>query len=118
MQFVTGHVCGNVTSEILTMSLLPPPPGHTYLSLDGRLKVAIQPQPQRLHIGENLQLECGAVGRPIPRYQWHRNGVPIPNATKRKLVVRGWLLVITKGWQEPGDAIGTRGLQLNILQYT
>uniref|UniRef100_A0A3Q3WYK6 Uncharacterized protein n=1 Tax=Mola mola TaxID=94237 RepID=A0A3Q3WYK6_MOLML len=59
--------------------------GHTYLSLDGRLKVAIQPQPQRLHTGENLQLECGAVGRPIPRYQWHRNGVPIPNATKRKL---------------------------------
>uniref|UniRef100_A0A673C4S0 MALT paracaspase 1 n=1 Tax=Sphaeramia orbicularis TaxID=375764 RepID=A0A673C4S0_9TELE len=54
----------------------------------GRLKVVIQPQPQRLHGGETLQLECGAVGRPIPRYQWHRNGVPILNATKRKLVVR------------------------------
>nr|XP_046241354.1 mucosa-associated lymphoid tissue lymphoma translocation protein 1 isoform X1 [Scatophagus argus]XP_046241355.1 mucosa-associated lymphoid tissue lymphoma translocation protein 1 isoform X1 [Scatophagus argus]XP_046241356.1 mucosa-associated lymphoid tissue lymphoma translocation protein 1 isoform X1 [Scatophagus argus] len=61
--------------------------GQSYHSLNGRLKLAIQPQPQRLHVGENLQLECGAVGRPIPRYQWHRNGVPIPNATKRKLVI-------------------------------
>uniref|UniRef100_A0A673CE45 MALT paracaspase 1 n=1 Tax=Sphaeramia orbicularis TaxID=375764 RepID=A0A673CE45_9TELE len=62
--------------------------GHGFYSLEGRLKVVIQPQPQRLHGGETLQLECGAVGRPIPRYQWHRNGVPILNATKRKLVVR------------------------------
>ncbi|XP_029999297.1 mucosa-associated lymphoid tissue lymphoma translocation protein 1 isoform X2 [Sphaeramia orbicularis] len=61
--------------------------GHGFYSLEGRLKVVIQPQPQRLHGGETLQLECGAVGRPIPRYQWHRNGVPILNATKRKLVI-------------------------------
>ncbi|KAM3611773.1 uncharacterized protein V6R79_024008 [Siganus canaliculatus] len=61
--------------------------GQSYHSLDGRLKVVIQPQSQRLHIGENLQLECGAVGRPIPRYQWHRNGIPIPNATKRKYII-------------------------------
>uniref|UniRef100_A0A671UH49 MALT paracaspase 1 n=1 Tax=Sparus aurata TaxID=8175 RepID=A0A671UH49_SPAAU len=53
----------------------------------GRLKLVIQPQSQRLNVGENLQLECGAVGRPIPRYQWHRNGVPIPSATKRKLMI-------------------------------
>lgn len=50
----------------------------------------IQPQTQLLHTGENLQLECGAVGRPIPRYQWYRNSVPIHEATKRKLVVRGF----------------------------
>ncbi|KAM4578910.1 mucosa-associated lymphoid tissue lymphoma translocation protein 1 isoform 2-T2 [Fundulus diaphanus] len=62
-------------------------PGQSYQSIDGRLKLAIQPQSQRLHVGETLQLECGAVGRPIPRYQWHRNGVPIPNATKRKLMI-------------------------------
>ncbi|XP_035763153.1 mucosa-associated lymphoid tissue lymphoma translocation protein 1 isoform X1 [Neolamprologus brichardi] len=61
--------------------------GQSYHSLDGRLKVVIQPQSQRLHVGEDLQLECGAVGRPIPRYQWHRNGVPIPNSTKRKLLI-------------------------------
>ncbi|CAJ1069201.1 mucosa-associated lymphoid tissue lymphoma translocation protein 1 isoform X1 [Xyrichtys novacula] len=61
--------------------------GHSYQSLGGRLKLVIQPQLQRLHVGENLQLECGAVGRPIPRYQWHRNGVPIPNATKRRLMI-------------------------------
>uniref|UniRef100_A0A3Q0T8T8 MALT1 paracaspase n=1 Tax=Amphilophus citrinellus TaxID=61819 RepID=A0A3Q0T8T8_AMPCI len=59
----------------------------SYHSLDGRLKLVIQPQSQQLHVGEDLLLECGAVGRPIPRYQWHRNGVPIPNATKRKLTI-------------------------------
>lgn len=62
-------------------------PGQSYHSLEGRLKLAIQPQSQQLHVGEALQLECGAVGRPIPRYQWHRNGVPILNGTKRKLMI-------------------------------
>ncbi|KAM4745605.1 mucosa-associated lymphoid tissue lymphoma translocation protein 1 isoform 2-T2 [Anableps anableps] len=62
-------------------------PGQSYQSIDGRLKLAIHPQSQRLHVGETLHLKCGAVGRPIPRYQWHRNGVPIPNATKRKLTI-------------------------------
>nr|XP_020453954.1 mucosa-associated lymphoid tissue lymphoma translocation protein 1 isoform X2 [Monopterus albus] len=61
--------------------------GQCYQSLEGRLKLVIQPQPQQINVGETLQLECGAVGRPIPRYQWHRNGVPIPNTTKRKLVI-------------------------------
>ncbi|XP_072288519.1 mucosa-associated lymphoid tissue lymphoma translocation protein 1 [Eucyclogobius newberryi] len=56
-------------------------------SLEGRTKVVIQPQPHQLHIGENLQLECGAVGRPIPHYQWYRNKVAIPNASRRKLMI-------------------------------
>ncbi|XP_061881066.1 mucosa-associated lymphoid tissue lymphoma translocation protein 1 isoform X2 [Entelurus aequoreus] len=56
-------------------------------SSEGRLKVAIQPQSQMLHAGQTLQLECGAVGRPIPRYQWHRNGVPVANAKRRKLTI-------------------------------
>ncbi|XP_026199275.1 mucosa-associated lymphoid tissue lymphoma translocation protein 1 isoform X1 [Anabas testudineus] len=62
-------------------------PVQSYQSLEGRLKLVIQPQSQRLYVGDPLQLECGAVGRPIPRYQWHRNGVPIPNATKRKFAI-------------------------------
>ncbi|XP_061751544.1 LOW QUALITY PROTEIN: mucosa-associated lymphoid tissue lymphoma translocation protein 1 [Nerophis ophidion] len=56
-------------------------------SSEGRLKVAVQPESQRLHAGQTLQLECGAVGRPIPRYQWHRNGVPVANAKRRKLTI-------------------------------
>ncbi|CAB1319535.1 unnamed protein product [Coregonus sp. 'balchen'] len=63
-------------------------------SLEGRLKVVIQPQGQRLLVGDALQLECGAVGRPIPRYQWHRNGVPLPfpEASKRRLTIPYLLL--------------------------
>ncbi|XP_061585565.1 mucosa-associated lymphoid tissue lymphoma translocation protein 1 isoform X2 [Cololabis saira] len=61
--------------------------GLSYHSLDGRLKLVMQPQFQHLHVGETLRLECGAVGRPIPRYQWHRNGVPIPNAAQRRLMI-------------------------------
>ncbi|CAL8348124.1 unnamed protein product [Lota lota] len=62
-------------------------PGASYPSVDGRLKVLIQPQPWQLMVGDTLQLECGALGRPIPHYQWHRNGVPLPNASKRKLTI-------------------------------
>nr|XP_040051163.1 mucosa-associated lymphoid tissue lymphoma translocation protein 1 isoform X2 [Gasterosteus aculeatus aculeatus] len=61
--------------------------GQGYHSLEGRLKLVIQPQSQRTYVGETLQMECGAVGRPIPRYQWHRNGAPVPNATRRKLAI-------------------------------
>ncbi|KAG7274708.1 hypothetical protein CRUP_021149 [Coryphaenoides rupestris] len=56
-------------------------------SMEGRLKVLIQPQPRQLMAGDTLQLECGAAGRPIPRYQWHRNGAPLPGASKRKLLI-------------------------------
>lgn len=73
---------------------VPRPPGRqSYNSPEGRLKLVIQPKSQQLNVGESLQLECGAVGRPIPHYQWYRNGVPLPNATKRKLVVRRLLFL-------------------------
>lgn len=82
------------TIEDITVMKSPllPLPGQSYHSLEGRLKLVIQPRSQWLHVGETLQVECGAVGRPIPRYQWHRNGVPVPNATKRKHMVRGGCL--------------------------
>uniref|UniRef100_A0A8C2DRE7 MALT paracaspase 1 n=1 Tax=Cyprinus carpio TaxID=7962 RepID=A0A8C2DRE7_CYPCA len=54
-------------------------------------KVLIQPQAQRLLVGDLLYLECGAIGRPLPQYQWYRNGVPIKKATKRKYTVKNLL---------------------------
>ncbi|XP_056151846.1 mucosa-associated lymphoid tissue lymphoma translocation protein 1 [Lampris incognitus] len=61
--------------------------GQSYHSLESSVKVVIQPQAQQVLAGETLQLECGAMGRPIPCYQWYRNGVPLHNASKRKLVI-------------------------------
>uniref|UniRef100_A0A4W4HFV1 MALT paracaspase 1 n=1 Tax=Electrophorus electricus TaxID=8005 RepID=A0A4W4HFV1_ELEEL len=55
-----------------------------WAQVDGRLRVVTQPKPQSLLVGDALYLECGAVGRPLPHYQWYRNGVPLKNATKRK----------------------------------
>nr|XP_015195674.1 PREDICTED: mucosa-associated lymphoid tissue lymphoma translocation protein 1 isoform X1 [Lepisosteus oculatus] len=56
-------------------------------SIDGRLKIVIQPQPQRLLIGDTLDLVCGAVGKPIPQYQWYKNGLPIKDATKKRCLI-------------------------------
>ncbi|XP_078531019.1 mucosa-associated lymphoid tissue lymphoma translocation protein 1 isoform X2 [Lissotriton helveticus] len=41
---------------------------------DNRLDIVVQPQPQKLTVGETLVLECAATGKPLPRYQWYRNG--------------------------------------------
>ncbi|XP_058231477.1 mucosa-associated lymphoid tissue lymphoma translocation protein 1 isoform X1 [Hemibagrus wyckioides] len=54
---------------------------------EGRLRVVIQPKPQSLLVGDALYLECGAVGKPLPCYQWYRNGAPLKKATKRKLSI-------------------------------
>ncbi|XP_020794254.1 mucosa-associated lymphoid tissue lymphoma translocation protein 1 isoform X2 [Boleophthalmus pectinirostris] len=109
---------------------------HSLSSVEGRTKVVIQPQPQQLHIGETLQLECGAVGRPIPHYQWYRNRMPIPNANKRKLVISHatpehhgkYICEITSGkeslWTSEADVViydmfaieaGSSGLFLNTV---
>ncbi|KAJ8415579.1 hypothetical protein AAFF_G00425590 [Aldrovandia affinis] len=56
-------------------------------TLEGRLKVVIQPQAQRLLVGDTLELECGAVGKPIPQFQWYRNGVPLKNTSRRRCTI-------------------------------
>lgn len=63
--------------------------GLVSLASEGRPRVLIQPQPQRLLVGDLLYLECGAIGRPLPQYQWYRNGVLIKKAIQRKYTVRG-----------------------------
>ncbi|XP_010129185.1 PREDICTED: mucosa-associated lymphoid tissue lymphoma translocation protein 1, partial [Buceros rhinoceros silvestris] len=54
---------------------------------ENKLRVCIQPRPQNLTVGDALVLECGAVGNPIPRYQWFRNGIPLANGSKNVYVV-------------------------------
>ncbi|XP_048147501.1 mucosa-associated lymphoid tissue lymphoma translocation protein 1 isoform X7 [Corvus hawaiiensis] len=52
-----------------------------------KLCICIQPQPQNLTVGDALVLECGAVGNPIPHYQWFRNGFPLANGSKNVYTV-------------------------------
>ncbi|XP_068107372.1 mucosa-associated lymphoid tissue lymphoma translocation protein 1 isoform X2 [Hyperolius riggenbachi] len=54
---------------------------------DNKLQICTHPQPQKLLTGERLVLECGSVGRPLPRYQWYRNGIAVPDATNRVYTV-------------------------------
>ncbi|XP_064900612.1 mucosa-associated lymphoid tissue lymphoma translocation protein 1 isoform X9 [Columba livia] len=49
---------------------------------ENKLHICIQPQLQNLTVGDALVLECGAVGNPIPHYQWFRNGFPLANGSK------------------------------------
>ncbi|KTG02286.1 hypothetical protein cypCar_00026545 [Cyprinus carpio] len=87
--------CGNAYefSHWAQVDVLDVPPRYGLVSLasEGRPRVLIQPQPQRLLVGDLLYLECGAIGRPLPQYQWYRNGVPIKKATKRKYTVKNLL---------------------------
>ncbi|XP_042660799.1 mucosa-associated lymphoid tissue lymphoma translocation protein 1 isoform X2 [Tyto alba] len=54
---------------------------------ENKLRICIQPQPQNLTVGDALVLECGAVGNPIPHYQWFRNGFPVANGSKNVYMV-------------------------------
>ncbi|XP_010217064.1 PREDICTED: mucosa-associated lymphoid tissue lymphoma translocation protein 1 [Tinamus guttatus] len=52
-----------------------------------QLRICIEPQPQNLSVGDALVLECGAVGNPIPHYQWFRNGFPLADGSKNVYMV-------------------------------
>ncbi|KAM6229693.1 mucosa-associated lymphoid tissue lymphoma translocation protein 1 isoform 2-T2 [Porphyrio hochstetteri] len=54
---------------------------------ENRLRICVQPQPQNLTVGDALVLECGAIGNPIPHYQWFRNGFPLANGSKNVYMV-------------------------------
>nr|XP_033813384.1 mucosa-associated lymphoid tissue lymphoma translocation protein 1 [Geotrypetes seraphini] len=47
------------------------------------LRICKHPRPQRLDVGATLVLECGAVGKPPPRYQWYKDGALLKGCTKK-----------------------------------
>uniref|UniRef100_A0A8C4Z896 MALT paracaspase 1 n=1 Tax=Gadus morhua TaxID=8049 RepID=A0A8C4Z896_GADMO len=71
----------------MVLMMVSGPPGAGPPAAGGRLRVLIQPRPRQLAVGDTLRLECGALGRPLPRYQWHHNGAPLPNASRRTLTI-------------------------------
>ncbi|XP_063310020.1 mucosa-associated lymphoid tissue lymphoma translocation protein 1 isoform X1 [Pelobates fuscus] len=54
---------------------------------ENKLHIHIQPQDQRLLIGDRLGLECIAIGKPLPCYQWYRNGMALKDETNRVFMV-------------------------------
>ncbi|XP_062984264.1 mucosa-associated lymphoid tissue lymphoma translocation protein 1 isoform X2 [Elgaria multicarinata webbii] len=52
-----------------------------------KIHICIHPQSQNLIVGEILVLQCGAIGIPMPQYQWYRNGSPLTNGDKKVYMV-------------------------------
>lgn len=54
----------------------------------GEPHIAVNPKPQTVQPGGKLTLRCAAFGIPAPRYQWYRNGQPLPDKMSDTLQVR------------------------------
>ncbi|XP_048460181.1 mucosa-associated lymphoid tissue lymphoma translocation protein 1 [Rhincodon typus] len=57
--------------------------GRRFYTSETSLQIINQPKTQKLKIGDTLTLECTAIGIPMPRYQWMRNGLPVSNGCER-----------------------------------
>ncbi|XP_072429740.1 mucosa-associated lymphoid tissue lymphoma translocation protein 1 isoform X1 [Chiloscyllium punctatum] len=57
--------------------------GRRFYTSETSLQIINQPQTQKLKVGDTLTLECTAIGIPLPRYQWIRNGLPVSNGCER-----------------------------------
>ncbi|XP_053304148.1 mucosa-associated lymphoid tissue lymphoma translocation protein 1 isoform X2 [Spea bombifrons] len=54
---------------------------------DNKLHIHTQPKPQKLITGDRLLLECIAIGKPLPTYQWYRNGLALQDETNKPYTV-------------------------------
>ncbi|KAM8960902.1 mucosa-associated lymphoid tissue lymphoma translocation protein 1 [Pelodytes ibericus] len=54
---------------------------------DDKLHIHIQPQHQKLLVGDRLVLECAATGKPLPCYQWYRDGLALKDETSKVYMV-------------------------------
>uniref|UniRef100_A0ABM5FUA2 Mucosa-associated lymphoid tissue lymphoma translocation protein 1 isoform X1 n=1 Tax=Pogona vitticeps TaxID=103695 RepID=A0ABM5FUA2_9SAUR len=52
-----------------------------------KVHICIHPQSQNLIVGEMLVLQCGAIGIPLPQYQWYKDGSLLPNGNKKVYMV-------------------------------
>ncbi|XP_072353446.1 mucosa-associated lymphoid tissue lymphoma translocation protein 1 isoform X2 [Scyliorhinus torazame] len=57
--------------------------GRRFYTPETSLQIINQPQTQKLKIGDTLLLNCTAIGIPMPRYQWIRNGLPVSYGCER-----------------------------------
>ncbi|EJD76713.1 CBR-HIM-4 protein [Loa loa] len=66
------------------------------INLDVGSMPTIVPTPEvvRVNIERSVTLQCRAIGYPLPKITWHRNGVPIEELTTRvKILPDGSLLI-------------------------
>ncbi|XP_061078430.1 mucosa-associated lymphoid tissue lymphoma translocation protein 1 [Conger conger] len=59
------------------------PPGRW----EGEPHIAVNPTSQAVQRGDRVTLQCSAFGIPAPRFQWYRNGLPLPTKNKETLQI-------------------------------